>query len=110
MENNSRATHCGVVMVTAASRTEAETIAKALVEAHLAACVGILPIHSIYTWQGSVQSEDEWQLLIKTDLAKFSEIETKVRELHSYEVPEIIALPVAAGSAPYLQWISQSVH
>lgn len=99
----------GVVLVTASSVEEAEKIANALVEAKLAACVSILPIHSIYTWQGQRCKEQEWQLLIKTDLSLFSNLENKVRELHSYEVPEIIALPVFAGSLPYLQWISQQV-
>lgn len=109
MQKDSRAPQYAVVMVTAASRTEAEMIAKALIEAHLAACVSLLPVHSIYTWQGEVQSEDEWQLLIKTDLSKFSDLESKVRELHSYEVPEIIALPIVAGSQSYLKWISENV-
>ena len=109
MEKDSSAPQYSVVMVTAASRTEAEMIARALIETHLAACVSLLPVHSIYTWQGEVQSEDEWQLLIKTDLSKFSDLESKVRELHSYEVPEIIALPIVAGSQSYLKWISENV-
>lgn len=101
---------CGVVWVSASSRGEAEAIAKALVESQLAACVSIVPIHSIYTWQGDLHSEDEWQLLIKTDLSKFEALERKVRELHSYEVPEIIAWPIVAGSRPYLSWISEQVN
>ncbi len=80
----------GVVLVTAASEAEAEHIAKSLVEHKLAACVSLSPIRSIYTWQGEIHSESEWQLLIKTDLAKFEALKTKVQELHSYEVPEII--------------------
>jgi periplasmic divalent cation tolerance protein len=99
----------GVVMVTAASRAEAETIAQTLIQAHLAACVSILPVQSIYTWQNKVHQEDEWQLLIKSDLAKFETIEAKVREIHSYEVPEIIAVPILAGSKPYLNWIAEQV-
>ncbi len=99
----------GVVLVTANNMQEAEAIANALVEAKLAACVSLLPIHSIYTWQGELHKEQEWQLLIKTDLAQFSAMEVKIKELHSYEVPEIIALPIVAGSQPYLQWISQQV-
>jgi periplasmic divalent cation tolerance protein len=103
-------TEYGVVLVTASSQKEAEAIATALVEAKLAACVSILPIHSIYTWKGEVHKDQEWQLLIKTDLAIFSVLEAKIREeLHSYEVPEIIALPILAGSHPYLQWISEQV-
>lgn len=99
----------GVVLVTASSQKEAETIASSLIETQLAACVNLLPIHSIYTWQGKIHSDSEWQLIIKTDLSLFSQLEKKIRELHSYEVPEIIAVPVLAGSQPYLQWISDNV-
>lgn len=100
----------GVVLVTAGSPQEAEAIATSLVESQLAACVNILPIQSVYTWKGEINKEQEWQLLIKTDLAQFSHLEAKIRELHSYEVPEIIALPILAGSQPYLNWISDSVQ
>ncbi|MGE5657070.1 MAG: divalent-cation tolerance protein CutA [Actinomycetota bacterium] len=99
----------GVVLVSAGSRAEAEAIAKSLVESQLAACVSITPIYSFYTWEGKLYSDDEWQLIIKTNLAQFEMLEEKVRELHSYEVPEIIALPIVAGSVPYLQWISEQV-
>ncbi len=99
----------GVVLVTTASIEEAEAIANALVEAQLAACVSLLPIHSIYIWQGELHKEQEWQLLIKTDLALFPILEAKIRELHSYEVSEIIALPIIAGSQPYLEWIAEQV-
>lgn len=100
----------GVVLVTTASEEEAEAIANGLVEAELAACVSFLPIQSIYIWQGKIHKEQEWQLLIKTDLAQFPTLEAKIRELHSYEVSEIIALPIIAGSQPYLQWISEQVR
>ena len=63
----------------------------------------------IYTWQGEIQAESEWQLVIKTDLAKFEALKTKVQELHSYEVPEIIAIPIIAGSDAYLNWLGQSL-
>ncbi|MCY7393265.1 MAG: divalent-cation tolerance protein CutA [Leptolyngbyaceae cyanobacterium CAN_BIN12] len=99
----------GVVLVTVPSKEEAIAIAHALVESKLAACVSILPIQSIYTWQGTVHQEDEWQLLVKSDLSKFTELEAKIRGLHSYEVPEIIALPIITGSKPYLQWIEASL-
>ncbi|MGC9526425.1 MAG: divalent-cation tolerance protein CutA [Limnospira sp.] len=99
----------GIVLVTAGSRTEAEAIAKGLVEAKLAACVGLTPIHSIYTWKGEVCSEDEWQLIIKTDLSRFEALEAKICQLHSYEVPEILAVPLAAGLPAYLKWISEQV-
>ncbi|MCX7593301.1 MAG: divalent-cation tolerance protein CutA [Fischerella sp.] len=99
----------GIVLVTAASSEEAEAIASVLVEAKLAACVNFFPIQSVYTWQGKVQKEQEWQLFIKTDLSQFSSLEAKIRDIHSYQVPEIIALPIVAGSHPYLQWISEQV-
>lgn len=100
----------GVVLVTASSQQEAEVIASALVEEKLAACISMFPIHSIYTWKGQVNTDQEWQLVIKTDLAEFSALEAKIRQLHSYEVPEIIALPIIAGSQPYLAWISEQVR
>jgi len=98
-------TDYAVVLVTASSRLEAEKIAQALVEEKLAACVSFMPIHSIYTWKSELCQEDEWQLMIKTDLRQFEQLETKIKQLHSYEVPEIIALPIIKGSADYLNWI-----
>ena len=100
----------GVVLVTAANKIEAEAIASTLVEAKLAACVTLTPIDSIYQWQGKVHQGIEWQLTIKTDLALFSSLSAKIKELHSYEVVEIIALPIVAGSQPYLNWISENVE
>jgi periplasmic divalent cation tolerance protein len=96
----------GIVLVTAAAQTEAESIAEALIAAKLAACVSLMPIRSIYTWKGEVCREEEWQLVIKTDLNQFAALEAKIREIHSYETPEIIALPLVAGSQPYLAWIT----
>lgn len=110
MGRDSGTTRYAVVLVTASSRQEAEAIAQNLVASQLAACVNLMPVHSVYTWQGKVNSEEEWQLIIKTDLAHFPALEAKIRELHSYEVPEIIALPILAGSPPYLQWISDNVR
>ncbi|MCL6435431.1 MAG: divalent-cation tolerance protein CutA [Leptolyngbyaceae cyanobacterium HOT.MB2.61] len=106
MQNNDS---YGVVLVTASSKAEAEAIAQALIQSRLAACVSLFPVHSIYTWQGTVHQDDEWQLMIKCDLAKFADLEAKVREIHSYEVPEVIALPILAGSQPYLDWIGEQV-
>ena len=99
-----------VVMVTTSSEDEAVAIAALLVRDHLAACVSLFPVSSIYTWNKKVQNEPEWQLMIKTHPDKFTALETKVRELHTYDVPEIIALPVTAGSMPYLNWISTQVQ
>ncbi len=110
MDNNFSKTDYVVILVTASSRQEAEILAQALVADKLAACVSFTQIHSVYTWQGKVNSDDEWQLVIKTHIDKFSQLETKVKEIHSYEVPEIIALPIVAGSLPYLSWISEQVN
>ena len=95
-----------VVLVTTGSETEAETIATALLEERLAACVNILsPIRSLYRWQGKIADDREWLLVIKTRAERFAAVEARVRGLHSYEVPEVISLPVLAGSAGYLDWI-----
>ncbi len=102
-------TECGIVLVTTGFQQEAEKIANALVEAKLAACVSFTSINSIYTWQGKVSKDQEWQLFIKTDLTRFPTVEAKILELHSYEVPEIIVLPIIKGHQPYLQWIAQQV-
>jgi periplasmic divalent cation tolerance protein len=95
----------GVVLVTASSQTEAELLANALVEAKLAACVNLIPIRSVYTWKGEICRDEEWQLVIKTCLKHFPSLEAKICSLHSYETPEIIMLPIVAGSQPYLRWI-----
>ncbi|PSB18955.1 divalent-cation tolerance protein CutA [Phormidesmis priestleyi ULC007] len=100
----------GIMLVTASSRQEADAIAESLIQAKLAACVNLLPVFSIYTWQGTVHHDEEWQLLIKSERSRFDELEAKIREIHSYEVPEIIMLPIVAGSQPYLQWISSQVQ
>jgi periplasmic divalent cation tolerance protein len=99
-----------VILVTAGSETEAEKIARALVEEQLAACVNILsPIRSIYRWQGQVADDREWLLLIKTRAERFAEVESRVKALHSYQVPEVIALPIVAGAKGYLRWLRESV-
>lgn len=98
-----------VVFVTVPTQADAKAIAQTLIQEKLAACVNLFPIHSIYTWQHEVYQEDEWQLLIKSELAQFQALDDRIRELHSYEIPEIIALPILAGSHPYLAWISTQV-
>ncbi len=100
-------TQYGLVLVTASSQAEAAAIAKTLIQERLAACVSITPVHSIYTWENQVVQEQEWQLLIKTNLEQFAILEARVQELHSYQVPEIIAIPIVAGSQPYLEWIGK---
>jgi periplasmic divalent cation tolerance protein len=81
------------------------------VGANLAACVQILPgIESVYRWEGKIERQSEVLLLAKTKKWKFDELEREVRALHSYDTPEIIAVPVTAGSAPYLAWLMQSAR
>lgn len=108
-KNSLEATNYGVVLVTTSSSAEAEKIAGVLIEARLAACVSIFPIQSIYRWQGAIAQESEWQLLIKTDLSSYTELENQIRTLHSYEVPEIIVLPIVAGLTSYLEWLGGSL-
>jgi periplasmic divalent cation tolerance protein len=95
-----------VVLVTTPSQEQASAIAQTLVAEKLAACVNLFPIHSIYTWNGELQQEQEWQLIIKTDHAQFPALETLICDRHPYEVPEIIALPIVAGASAYLNWLS----
>lgn len=99
-----------VVLMTAANGEEAARLADLLIGAHLAACVQILPeIESVYRWQGKIERQAEILLLAKTTRSKFEELEREVRALHSYDTPEIIAVPIVAGSTPYLEWLSESV-
>lgn len=99
----------GVVLVTAPSKEVAVAIASPLIQEKLAACVSLLPVESIYTWQAQVHQEQEWQLLIKTNLAQYPALEARVKEIHPYEVPEIIAVPILQGFSPYLQWLGEQV-
>jgi periplasmic divalent cation tolerance protein len=105
-------THEILVMVTCRSANEARRLARALVERRLAACANILgaPVSSIYRWKGQVETAQEYLLLIKTTRKRFAAVRNAVKRLHSYDVPEIIALPIAAGSSDYLRWISASVQ
>jgi len=99
-----------VIYVTAGSAEEAEQVAQALVVEKLAACVNrIKSVRSVYRWQGQVEQSDEELLIIKTRKELFSAVENRVRELHSYSVPEIIALPIIAGSAAYLGLLRDQV-
>jgi periplasmic divalent cation tolerance protein len=98
-----------VVLVTCASEEEASRIARALVHARLAACVSILqsPVVSVYRWKGRIQTSTEHLLLIKTHRARLRTVEAAVKRLHSYDVPEFIALPVSEGSRDYLAWMKE---
>jgi len=99
-----------VVLMTAANGGEASRIADELVESRLAACVQIIPeVRSVYRWKGQLQRDREVLLLAKTTRAKFAELESKVRAMHSYETPEIVALPIAEVSGPYLKWLQGEV-
>ncbi len=98
-----------VVFITAANEDEAAKIARALVEARLAACVNIIKnIRSIYNWQGKIEDESEVLMIAKTQKSLLDTLSAKVKELHSYTVPEIIALPIIAGSEDYLKWLRES--
>ena len=100
-----------VVLVTCRSVKEAERIARSLVETRLAGCGNILqsPVRSIYRWKEKTESAREVLLVIKTSRSRFPELQAAIKRLHSYEVPEIIALPIAAGSQSYLSWLAESV-
>ena len=97
-------------MSTAGSKEEASRIAQALVEERLAACVNIVgPIESVYRWQGKVESAPEFLMLVKTVSAKSEAVIRRIRELHSYELPEAIVVNIEGGSDEYLKWIHESV-
>ena len=96
-----------IVLSTAGSQEEARRIAHHLVEQKLAACVNIVPqVESIYRWQGKIESASEWLLLIKTTAEQFEKVRDAIRELHSYDLPECIAVAIEDGSPEYLRWLA----
>ncbi len=97
----------GMMLTTAPSREEAARIAHLLIEERLAACVQLLPIESFYVWEGKPHNEAETLLQIKTRTALFEQAIARIRAVHSYGVPEIVALPFSAGHEPYLRWIDE---
>jgi periplasmic divalent cation tolerance protein len=98
-----------IVLVTCPNRRVAEAIGRALVEERLVACANVVPgLTSIYRWQGRICRDAEVLVLLKTRRPRFGALSRRVRELHPYSVPEIIALPVALGAATYLAWIAES--
>jgi periplasmic divalent cation tolerance protein len=98
-----------VILITAKDKKEAEKIARGLLEAKLIACANIVEgVQSLFWWQGKIDSSQEVLLVLKTKGILFKKISSKVKSLHSYQTPEIIALPVANGSKDYLDWISSS--
>ena len=103
-------THPIAILCTCSGVDEAERIAKALVEERLAACVNILPeIRSIYRWQGAIESSAEVLLVIKTVRERFDGLAARIRELHSYETPEIVALEIVVGDEKYVNWLREQV-
>lgn len=98
------------VLTTVSSVEEAERIADLLLHGRLAACVQVVgPIESRYRWRGEIEKATEWQCLAKTEAGIYEEVEAAIRQAHSYEEPEIIAMPIKAGSAGYLAWVSENV-
>jgi periplasmic divalent cation tolerance protein len=99
-----------VVLSTAPTAAEGETIGRRLVEEHLAACVNVLPgTRSMFFWAGQVHETDEAVLVIKTSRARYADLERRIAERHSYSVPGVLALPVASGSPAYVAWLRESV-
>ena len=94
------------VITTTEKREDAERIARKLVEARLAACVQVLgPIRSTYRWKGAIETAEEWQCVAKSRADLFDRIDAAIRAVHPYDVPEILAVPIAAGSRAYLEWL-----
>lgn len=101
-----------IVLVTCANKAEAKRIARAVVEARLAACVNVLgaPVDSIYRWKGKVEQAREVLLLMKTSRKKLGALRAAVERVHSYDVPEIIAVSIEAGSPAYLRWLDKCLQ
>ncbi len=98
------------VVFCTSSPENGKKIAKSLVEEHLAACVNISRVKSCYLWEGKLNLEHEDLLIIKTEQSRIESLISRIRELHSYELPEIIVLPIIDGYQPYLDWISESLR
>lgn len=99
-----------IVLTTAGDESVAARIASGLVERRLAACVNVVPqVRSTYRWEGAVRTDGEWLLVIKTRRDRFDAVAAAVRELHDYELPEVVLIPIEAGEAGYLAWIDASV-
>ncbi|MGH9291768.1 MAG: divalent-cation tolerance protein CutA [Acidimicrobiales bacterium] len=97
-----------VVLTTTSSRDEARQIARRLLEERLAACIQLLPVESIYTWQGKTIDDDEVLLVVKTRRDRYAQLERAIHDIHSYEVPEIVMVPLMGGLATYLGWIDEA--
>jgi len=100
-----------VVLSTCAGAEEAERMARVLVTEQLAACVSVVPnIRSFYRWQGALESSGEYLLIIKTSRSLFDAVKTEIEKLHTYELPELIALPIVEGAENYLNWLGQNLR
>lgn len=99
-----------MVMTAVGSEAAAEVLAQQLVEAQLAACVQVMPVKSFYVWQGQSRREAEYLLLVKTRVTLYAQVETFILAHHPYDTPEILQLPVVAGSSAYLQWLGASTR
>ena len=100
-----------VVFSTCGSEAEAEKIARHLIGEHLAACVNVVtPVRSFYRWEGVVQESDEWLLVIKSSRDLFDKLRFALEAAHSYELPEVLAVPVVAGSPTYLNWMDTELR
>jgi periplasmic divalent cation tolerance protein len=110
MVQNGVAMAYSLILSTASAKEEAQEIARTLVERKLVACVNIVgPIESIYRWKGEVENSQEFLLLIKTESGKFEAVREAIQALHSYEVPEVVQIPIENGLRSYLTWITESV-
>ena len=99
-----------LVFTTAGSEKNAKNIAEALVKLRLAACVNVLPrLTSIYRWEEKIETAEEWLLIIKTIRKNFTAVRDAIKELHTYELPECVSVPIEDGSEAYLKWIADSV-
>lgn len=99
-----------IIYITAGDMAEARKIGRQLVEERLAACVNIFPITSIFRWKGNIDEANEFGIIVKTRSEKVKDIEKRVKEIHSYEVPCVLSFSIDRGSAEYLKWINESVH
>ena len=97
------------IMTTTDSLEEARTIAATLVERRLVACAQISSIQSYYTWQGAVQNDDEFRLLLKTTQDRYPQVEAAILELHSYDLPAVVAVEITRSHAPYAEWVAANV-
>ena len=110
LENSTPSSPYCIVLTTTASEAQAETLARQIVEARLGACVQIQAIRSFYRWKDALCDQPEWQLSIKTRQARFEALAQFISAHHPYETPEIVQLPISAGSSDYLRWLDDETQ